>query len=220
MAKKKRRLKNKEEEEFVALDELFLALSRRLDKVPVGRGKSSAIRWGSVAVLLIAVSSVLFYLGANGTLPWVGSWIPAIIGSPAGLILYVIGLGVVKRTDAGQWDVFQMREDYSFKQRLKRITLWFAIYAIIFIPFGKYIPYGLGGAMLITLVMIALTAGRRTAEEMLLAKQGLPDPRDLEDIDDLDDYANEEEPLSSDVSEEADTVYYDEQRGGFGGKLK
>lgn len=220
MAKKKRRLKSKEEEDFVALDELFLALSRRLDKIPAGKGKSSAIKWGSLAVLLIAISSVLFYLGANGILPWVGPWIPAIIGSPAGVILYVIGLGVVKRTDIGRWDVFQMREDYSFKQRLKRIVLWFAAYALVFIPLGKYIPYGLGGAMLITLVMVAVTVGRRTPEEMALAKQGLPDPRDLADVDDLDDYADEDDSPAHEVTQEADTVYYDEQRGGFGGKLK
>lgn len=220
MAKKKRRLKNKEEEEFVALDELFLSLSRRLDKIPVGKGKATAIRWAIIALLLIAASSVLFLLGSNGTLPWVGSWIPALVGSPAGIILYVIGLGIVKRTDIGQWDMFQMREDYSFKQRLKRITVWFAVYALVFIPFGKYIPYGLGGAILITLVMTALTAGRRTPEELLLAKQGLPDPRDLEDIDDLDDYAKEDDLPSQDTGKEADTVYYDEQRGGFGGKLK
>lgn len=217
MANKKRRLKNKEEEEFVALDELFLTLSRRLDKVPVGKGKTSAIKWGVVAGILITVSSVLFYLGSNGTLPWAGSWLPAIIGSPAGVILYLIGLGAVKRTSIGQWDVFHMRENYSFKQRLKRIVLWFAGYAVVFIPFGRYIPYGLGGSLLITLVMVALTVGRRTPHELELAKQGVPDPRDLQDIDDLEDYAEEDEV--EEVSDEADTVYYDEQRGGFGGKL-
>lgn len=217
---KKRRLKNKKEEEFVALDELFLSLSRRLDKIPVGKGRSTAIKWGTLAVLLIAASSVLFWLGSNGTLPWVGSWIPALIGSPSGVILYVIGLGVVKRTNIGQWDIFHMREDYSFKQRLKRITIWFAVYALVFIPSGRYIPYGLGGAILITLVLTALTTGRRTPEEILLAKQGLPDPRDLADMDGLDDYADEDDITPQDTGEEADTVYYDEQRGGFGGKLK
>lgn len=218
MAKKKRRIKK--EEEFVALDELLLSLSKRLDKIPVGHGKSTAIKWAIIAVVLITASSVMFYLGTNGTLPWMGSWIPALIGSPAGIILYVIGLGVVQRTKIGQWDVFRMREIYSFKQRLKRIAVWFGVYALVFIPSGRYIPYGVGGAILITLVMSALTTGRRTPEEMLLAKQGLPDPRDLEALDDLDDYADEDELPTQDNEAEADTIYYDEQRGGFGGKLK
>jgi hypothetical protein len=217
MAKKKRQ--RKKEEEFVALDELMLSLSKRLDKIPVGKGQATAIKWGIIAAVLIAASSVLFYLGVNGTIPWMGSWIPALIGAPAGIILYVIGLGIIQRTKAGEWEIFHMRENYSFKQRLKRIAVWFGVYALIFIPSGKYIPYGLGGAILIVLVMTAITTGRRTPAEILLAKKGLPDPRDLEALDDLDDYAEEEE-LPMEDTPEADTIYYDEQRGGFGGKLK
>lgn len=220
MAKKPRRLKKKEEVEFVALDELFLSLSKRLDKIPVGQGKSAAIKWGIIAGLLVAASSVLFYLDSAQVLPWIGTWIPALIGAPAGVILYLIGLGLVTRTNIGKWGVFQMREDYSFKQRLKRIAVWFALYALIFIPLGRFIPYGLGGVILITLVMIALTAVRRTPQEMLWAKQGVPDPRDLADDDEKDDYVEEEESTSQEPSSEADKIYYDEQRGGFGGKLK
>lgn len=221
MAKKPRRLKSKEKkEEFVALDELFLILSKRLDKIPEGQGKSASIKWGTLAAILITASSVLFYLGRVGVLPWVGTWIPALIGSPAGVILYLIGLGVVTRTDIGKWQLFHMRKDYSFKQRMKRIVFWFALYALVFIPLGRYIPYGLGGAILITLVMSALTVARRTPEEIILAKQGLPDPRDLVDEDEMDDYTEDPEQLTQETAAEADKIYYDEQRGGFGGKLK
>jgi hypothetical protein len=211
MAKKTRRLKTKDEAEFNALDELFLMLSRKIDKVPVGGGKKTAITWGIVAVILIAVASVLFHF------KWVGTWIPALIGAPSGVILYMIGLGVVKRTDVGEWSLFEMKESYSFKQRLKRIIVWFGLYALVFIPLGKYIPYGLGGAVLIVLVMTALAVARRTPQELLWAKQGIPDPRDLSE-DDEDDYAEEE--AVQETTEEADKIYYDEQRGGFGGKLK
>jgi hypothetical protein len=220
MAKKPRRLKNKEEEEFVALDELFFTLSNKLDKVPAGQGKSAAIKWGIIAGLLIAASSVLFYLNSVGVLPWVGTWIPALIGAPAGVILYMIGLGLVQRTTIGQWSIFHMRENLSFKQRLKRVAVWFAVYALVFIPLGRFIPYGLGGAILITLIMSALTAVRRTPQEMSWAKQGVPDPRDLADADEQDDYEGEEDSSVQDVPTEADKIYYDEQRGGFGGKLK
>lgn len=220
MAKKPRRPKDKKESEFVALDELFLSLSKRLDKIPEGKGKSASIKWGIVAAILITASSVLFYLGGVGVLPWIGTWIPAIVGSPAGVILYLIGLGIVRRTDIGQWKLFQMREDFSFKQRMKKIVIGFALYALVFIPLGRYIPYGLGGAILITLVMSALTVARRTPEETLLAKQGLPDPRDLVDEDEMDDYTEDPEQPAPETTAEADKIYYDEQRGGFGGKLK
>lgn len=209
MAKKTRRSK-KEEEEFVALDELFAALSRKIDAIPVGKGKNAAITWGVISLLLIAVSSVLFHFN------WVGTWVPALIGAPAGVLLYMIGLGVVKRTQLGEMDMFQMRDAHSFKQRLRRIALWFAIYAITFIPLGRYIPYGLGGAILVLLVMVSLTVGRRTQEELVWAKKGTPDPRDLIDAEEdaYEDAATEEDTV------EADKIYYDEQRGGFGGKLK
>lgn len=213
MAKKPRRFKNKEEEEFVALDELFLTLSKKLDKVPAGQGKSAAIKWGIVALVLIVASSVLFHF------KWLGTWVPAIIGSPAGLILYMIGLGLVTRTELGQNSVFQMREELSFKQRLKKVGVGLAVYALIFIPLGRFIPYGLGGALLIFLVMTALTVLRRTPQELLWAKQGVPDPRDLAALEEADEYAGQEDTASEEETE-ADKIYYDEQRGGFGGKLK
>lgn len=214
MAKNTRSVKAKEEEEFVALDELFLALSKRIEKVPVGKGQAVGIRWGIIAFLLIVASSVLFYLNIAGT------WVPALVGAPAGVILYIIGLGVVKRTTVGEWSIFRMRENYSFKQRVRRIVFWFAAYALLFIPFGSFIPYGLGGSILISLVMAALATGRRTPEEIELAKKGIPDPRDLAEVEDKDDYVDEEDSEQPAPPAEADTLYYDKQRGGFGGKLK
>jgi hypothetical protein len=129
-------------------------------------------------------------------------------------------LGVVQRTELGEHEIFQMREKYSFNQRLKRIAVWFAIFALVFIPLGRYIPYGLGGAFLIVLVMTSLTIARRTPQELLWAKEGVPDPRDLEAADARDDYAEEADQPDTNRQVEADKIYYDEQRGGFGGKLK
>lgn len=215
MAKKNRRLKTKEEEEFNPLDELFSALSRRLDKVPVGKGKQTAIVWGVVAVLLIAASSVMFHFN------WLGTWVPALIGAPAGLILYLIGSGLIRRTKIGEWEIFHMRKNYSFRQRMRRIVGWFVVYALVFIPLGRFIPYGVGGAILIVLFMSALETGRRTPQELAWAKEGIPDPRDLEEVDEKDEYADDADNSPVQPEEpQADTLYYDEQRGGFGGKLK
>lgn len=217
MAKNKRKLKSEQKEEFLVIDELLVALTKQIDKVPVGKGKSSAITWGIVAVILMAASSILFHFN------WVGTWIPAIIGAPAGLILFMIGLGCVQRTSIKEWSIFNLREEYSSKRRLKMVVIWFAVYAIVSILVNQFIlvPYGLGGAVLITLFMTSITFARRTSYELELAKQGLPDPRDLQDLDDQDDYSEDEEDKAQTKEEsEADKIYYDEQRGGFGGKLK
>ena len=201
--------------EFNPLDELYTTLVKRIDRVPEGQGKSTAVKWGVVAAILIATSSVLFAFG------WLGTWVPAIIGAPAGVILFVIGLGLVRRTRLGEWNIFEMRETYSFKQRMKRVLIWFVVYAVLFVPIGRYVPYGLGGAVLIILLLTALAVARRTPQELEWAKHGLPDPRDLAASDDDDDYAEEPEAEAGDgAAEEADKIYYDEQRGGFGGKLK
>lgn len=215
MMKKARRLKkeaDKEQEEFNVLDELFLSLSKRLDKVPVGEGKKAVIKWSVIGVLLIVASSVLFHFAQLGT------WIPAIVGAPAGLIFYLIGLGLVTRTTLSEWEIFHMRENYSFKQRMKRLGVGALVYALTFIPLGKYIPYGLGGTLVIVLALVALTVARKTPQELIWAKQGVPDPRDLEDEDDEDNYAEQDEGVQ-DTTTDADTIYYDNNRGGFGGKL-
>lgn len=166
--------------------------------------KRLAWGWGAVSAALITVSSVLYYMQI------VGSWVPALIGSPAGIALFLIGYGAVIRTRIGEWKLFRWRETYSFRRRLRRVGVLFLIYAVIFIPLGGYIPYGIGGSVIILLVLTAIVTLRRTPEEVELSLQGLPDPRDFED--EPDDYA--EAPTT-----QPDTVIYDENDGTISGRL-
>jgi len=169
-----------------------------------GKAKTLAYGWGAVSLALVTVSSVLYYMQV------VGSWVPALIGSPAGVALFLIGYGLVARTRASEWKLFRWRERYSFRQRLKRVGGLFLVCALIFIPLGGYIPYGIGGSILIMLMLTAIATLRRTQQEMELSLQGLPDPRDLNE--ETDDYA---EPETTGT----DTVIYDENDGTISGRL-
>jgi hypothetical protein len=202
--------KQKKQAETVPLNDVIEPFRQRVIGMSSQKVKTYTIIGLIVSAVLITGASLLYAMNI------LGSWVPATIGSPAGVILFLLALGFVYRNEEKEWSLFQMRERLSFRQRIRRVFIWLAIYAVIFIPFGRYIPYGLGGAILISLVMTCIVFCRRTPTELVLAQQGLPDPRDISEEEALDEYANA--PTEEETSE-ADNVYYDEQRGGVGGKL-
>jgi hypothetical protein len=202
--------KQKKQAETVPLNDVIEPFRQRVIGMSSQKVKTYTIIGLVVSAVLITGASLLYAMNI------LGSWVPATIGSPAGVILFLLALGFVYRNEEKEWSLFQMRERLSFRQRIRRIFIWLAIYAVIFIPFGRYIPYGLGGAILISLVMTCIVFCRRTPTELALAQQGLPDPRDISEEEALDEYAN---ATTEEETSEADNVYYDEQRGGVGGKL-
>lgn len=190
--------KQKEPEQPILLDELVVSYRERVLKMDSGKVKTFTIGGISLSVVLIVLSSVLYYMN------FLGSWVPALVGSPAGVILFLIGLGSVYRTRIGEWGIWNFRTKFSYAQRVRRVLIWFVVYAVVFIPFGSFIPYGLGGAILICLALTAVVAARRSPEEYNLAVQGLPDPRDVAAAEAADDYA--EEPVVADTTEDNGTV--------------
>jgi hypothetical protein len=202
--------KQKKQAETVPLNDVIEPFRQRVIGMSSQKVKTYTIIGLVVSAVLITGASLLYAMNI------LGSWVPATIGSPAGVILFLLALGFVYRNEEKEWSLFQMRERLSFRQRIRRVFIWLAIYAVIFIPFGRYIPYGLGGAILISLVMTCIVFCRRTPTELALAQQGLPDPRDISEEEALDEYAN---ATTEEETSEADNVYYDEQRGGVGGKL-
>lgn len=206
--------KQKKEAEPIPFDELFVNYRAKVDGFTSSKAKNLTILGIIVAGVLIAASSVLY------SLEILNSWIPALIGAPAGVLLFLIGLGVIYRTKVGEWNIFSMRERLSFRQRVRRILIWLGVYAVVFIPLGSYIPYGVGGAILISLALTCLAVARRSPQEIEWAKNGFPDPRDIAEAEEKDEYVQPTEgALEETIESEADTVYYDEQRGGIGGKL-
>jgi hypothetical protein len=87
--------KQKKEAEPIPFDELFVNYRNRVDVFTPSKAKNLTILGIIVAGVLIAASSVLYSLAI------LNSWIPALIGAPAGIILFLIGLGVIYRTKVG-----------------------------------------------------------------------------------------------------------------------
>jgi hypothetical protein len=206
-------VKKQKEAEQLPLEELYVSFKNRVTNMDHGKATTLAVVGLVLSGLLITASSVLYHYGI------LGSWLPALIGTPAGIILFLLGLGLVYRnSNINNWPVFQMRENLSFRQRTKRVIIWVIVYLVLFIPLGSYVPYGLGGSLIICLALTAVTTMRRTEEEFNLAQQGIPDPRDIAAAAEKDEYA--EVPLADSEDVEADNLYYDDESGSVGGKLK
>jgi hypothetical protein len=206
-------VKKQKEAEQLPLEELYVSFRNRVTNMDHGKATTLAVVGLVLSGLLITASSVLYHYGI------LGSWLPALIGTPAGIILFLLGLGLVYRNpNISNWPVFQMRENLSFRQRTKRVIIWVVVYLVLFIPLGSFVPYGLGGSLIICLALTAVTTMRRTEEEFNLAQQGIPDPRDIAAAAEKDEYA--EVPLADSEDVEADNLYYDDESGSVGGKLK
>lgn len=173
------RTTKKQSEEPISLDEMFSRFRLYATTLTSSQWKARVTIASIISVLTIAASSVLYYFD-------VSQWICAFVGFPAGILLFFIGLGLIYRnwSDA---PFFQNRYNRSFRSRLKIIIFAAAIFAAILIPSGTYIPYGIGGTLLIIFILSSVTFARRTEQEVQLMKEGLPDPRDLSDDTDEDE---------------------------------
>lgn len=204
--------KQKKPAENIPLDELFVSFEGKVTALSSGKAKTFLYTGLVLSVILSASSSLLFSFNL------LGSWVPALIGAPAGVILFLLGLGLIYRTKIKEWAFFQIRESLSFRQRVRRVLICFVLYVLVSFPLSGFIPYGIGGSLLICLTLGSLAFGRRTPEELKLAEAGLPDPRDISEDEERDDYATPAEvSLAAEKNTEADILY--DKRGGVGGKL-
>jgi len=184
---KKTKQQQEQLEQTVSSDELFERFRNFVNGLSSSAWKARAVGAGVISVLLIAASSFLFVFTGN-------QWIATAVGSPAGFLIFLLGLGIVYRSGS-EWGITKIRENRSFRSRLKIVATLFIIFALVFIPLGNYIPYGLGGTILIVITLSALTIARRTPYELALVAQGVPDPRDLGDADDDEELVVRTEPI-------------------------
>lgn len=131
--------------------------------------------------VLSAVASVPFF-----TDEWY-LWVQAVIGFPAGVILFAVLVGIAYNTSYKNTEFFELKERFSHNQRLRMVAISAVIIIIIFIFFGRYLPYGVGGTLVVAILLTIYNLMRRTPQEVALARQGIPDPRDVKkgDTDDL-----------------------------------
>lgn len=155
----------------------FEALLNRLytfvDNLEPSKRKSYGIGWLVIAILLAGVASVP--LGDNLR------WVAAVVGWPAGVILFALALSLVRTTSIKNWGIFSYKERVPPKKRVSAVIIGLVIVAILLISVSRYAPLGVGGTVMIFAALLAYQIIRRTPEELALAAQGIPDPREFDE---------------------------------------
>jgi Na+/proline symporter len=149
-------------------------------------------RWG-----IFLVGSIALII-ASSIMPVGGDYVKALIALPAAAFLFAIFLGVShwRHVETG---TPTLKMKYSARRR-RKIALVSVIVTLIFIlSLSQYIPYALGGTILLTVLFILYDLIRVTPEEVVLDEAGIPDPRDYMTQKELDTLADEEE---SDIVDE------------------
>lgn len=146
-----------------------------VENMSPAKRKSNLIVGIILTVLLAGVSSIPLVKA-----DWY-QWVQAFVGLPAGFILFGILVGIMKTTKVGEWNIMGFKARNSAAQRIKKLLVVIAILVIIFMLIGAYIPYGVGGTLMVAIALTIYNLLRRTPTEIALAKQGVIDPRDVKE---------------------------------------
>lgn len=155
---------------FDALMDRFYSFVNNLS---AGQRKGYLIGWSLVSLVLIVGASLP--LGADLR------WISAVVGSPAGVIVFLILAGVVETTNLKNSALFQFKENNPPRRRVSVVLFGLALVAVALIASSPILPLGVGGTIVIVVALTSYNIIRRTPDEILLAQQGLPDPREIEE---------------------------------------
>lgn len=142
------------------------------EMTPAARKSKTVI--GLIIVLALSVLASFPFIDAI----WY-KYVQTIIGFPAGVILFVILLGFKENTRMGQWKMFEYKANHSAIQRIRGMLIVVAVIILLLIFVGAYIPYGVGGTLIVAAALTIYNVLRRTPEEIAMAKQGIVDPRDI-----------------------------------------
>lgn len=169
-------------------------------------------RWGillAVSVTLIVVA-ILIYSGP-GSMQGV---IQALISVPAAFMLFVIGVGVTHKNRLAR-EGLSLKEKYSPGRR-RKLAGWTVVgAALASVVLSSYLPYAVGGVLLLCVIFALLDLIRLTPEEEIREEAGVLDPRDYQDEDELARLAEEDsdildEDFSWDAYEESEEYAEDE----------
>lgn len=169
-------------------EDVFTNFYAKVESYSESQWRTRLIGGSVISVILIVLASLPFQLN---------DWIYATIGTPAGIILFLLGLASIHRYGWADSGAFNIRQEKSFLQRLKIIGVVGALTLVVLLSVGKYIPYGVGGVLIVIGALTAVTVARKTEYENELTRKGLPDPRDL-------DVEEDEEEFPAPVQEESD----------------
>lgn len=138
----------------------------------------------------IMMLSAIVLLTIATLIPFGGQWVQTIVAFPASLLFFVIALGLAHKQHL-KTGALTVRERYSPSKRRKlgAILAVIALSASMFI--AQYLPYAVGGMLLLLALAGIVNFIRTTPEEEKMEEAGAIDPRDLginkEEPDILDD---------------------------------
>lgn len=141
-----------------------------LDSKTAGQQKKALILASIVTAVLVAASVI--------PLPEEFRVLSALVGTPAGVILWFILAGLFRETSLNESWFARMKSNYSPAKRKRGVFVGLALFVIIIVFAGKYIPYGIGGVIAVVAALFCFYFLAKTDEEKKLDEYGLPDPRD------------------------------------------
>lgn len=166
-------------------DSLLERFYNHVDSIPKKHRKAQFFIWFAVALVLVAAASF--------PIPEELRFIAAIVGTPAGILLFLLGLAVVRTTPLKTWSLFRVREIAVPQRRVIYVVSGLVVLAVSLFFLSTTLPFfplGLGGAIAIIAALTAVNTLRRTPEELYYAQMGLRDPR----IQDNELYDEEVQP--------------------------
>lgn len=164
------------------VDPLMTRFYNFVDGVAPSKRRAYLLGWVALAVVLCVAASIPL----DSSLRWVS----ATIGFPAGIILFAAALAVIHTTRVGDASVFRLKETVPPSRRVVYVIIGAVILAALLFMASPWMPFGVGGAIVIIAALTAFNTLRRSPEELELARQGIPDPRELE-LDDDEDFETE-----------------------------
>lgn len=197
MAKNNQKKKKQPQPEVDYYGIMISRFHKYLDANTPQKNRNLAIFWGILTVVLMVASSF--------PLPESLRWASAVVGTPAGIILFFLLAGIIRETSLSDLPAFTLREKLSHKRRM---NLMFAIaggFLILMLFFVVYVPYGVGGAIVIVGVLFAYYFLRKTDDEKELDRLGLLDPRDYPEAY-LDSEEEESDETDYEDSDEDDSL--------------
>lgn len=157
-------------------------LNRLLKKAeefqPSQRTAYGAILLSTSAILVVIASILEYVVFANLEVSTtISGFVLAIISFPAAIFIFIFFAAFVHlRREEGEETA---REKKSYAQR-RRISIFLGAALLVGIFFtGSFLPYAVGGTMVVLGVLFIYNYLRRTPDEIDMHQAGLIDPRDL-----------------------------------------
>lgn len=150
-----------------------------VDGIAPEKRKLYLFGWLGIAVALIVAASIP--LGQSLR------WVSATVGFPAGVILFMAALALIHTTRLKNASIFRLKEFVPPSRRVVLVIIGGVILIALLFMSSTWMPFGVGGALVIVGALTAFNTIRRSPTELELARQGIPDPRELDFDDDDED---------------------------------